>query len=327
MTLSTDTIRILKSSLTKALDSSNSSAVDDVLERLKSVAATAELLKSTGIGVAVNGIRKHPLASDAQRVAAKQLIGKWKTDVDYGAPTTADAKSHTPRARSGTPREDTVKNSNGKGEVNSESKRDMKVDIPPPPARRPSSISGPSTPASASAGRSLESDNLVAAPTGDTLRDKCIGFLYAALAHDTKEDGKTILEKAELLERLTFEEHGTGQPYKNRIKTLRFNLSDTHNPNLCARVLAGTLPIASLAQMDTAEMASDERKLEVEKAKKFALEEAISKNDTQAETDMFQCGKCKARRTKYYQLQTRSADEPMTTFVTCVNCGKKWKFC
>ena len=27
----------------------------------------------------------------------------------------------------------------------------------------------------------------------------------------------------------------------------------------------------------------------------------------------------------YYQLQTRSVDEPMTTFITCLNCGFKWK--
>ena len=39
----------------------------------------------------------------------------------------------------------------------------------------------------------------------------------------------------------------------------------------------------------------------------------------------FQCGKCKSWRTTYYQLQTRSADEPMTTFVNCVDCGKRWK--
>jgi DNA-directed RNA polymerase subunit M/transcription elongation factor TFIIS len=39
------------------------------------------------------------------------------------------------------------------------------------------------------------------------------------------------------------------------------------------------------------------------------------------------CSSCK-RKTKcdYYQLQTRSADEPMTTFVTCLECHKKWKF-
>ena len=42
---------------------------------------------------------------------------------------------------------------------------------------------------------------------------------------------------------------------------------------------------------------------------------------------MFQCGKCKKKKTTYYQLQTRSADEPMTTFVTCHNCGNRWKFC
>jgi transcription elongation factor S-II len=39
------------------------------------------------------------------------------------------------------------------------------------------------------------------------------------------------------------------------------------------------------------------------------------------------CSSCK-RKTQcdYYQLQTRSADEPMTTFVTCLECHKKWKF-
>ncbi len=40
---------------------------------------------------------------------------------------------------------------------------------------------------------------------------------------------------------------------------------------------------------------------------------------------MFKCGKCKSTKTSYYQLQTRSADEPMTTYVTCTSCGNRWK--
>ena len=39
----------------------------------------------------------------------------------------------------------------------------------------------------------------------------------------------------------------------------------------------------------------------------------------------YKCGKCKEKKCTYYQLQTRSADEPMTTFITCLNCGNGWK--
>uniref|UniRef100_A0A6C0KY94 TFIIS-type domain-containing protein n=1 Tax=viral metagenome TaxID=1070528 RepID=A0A6C0KY94_9ZZZZ len=45
----------------------------------------------------------------------------------------------------------------------------------------------------------------------------------------------------------------------------------------------------------------------------------------EASTDNFTCGKCKSKACTYYQLQTRSADEPMTTFVTCTFCGNRWK--
>ena len=45
----------------------------------------------------------------------------------------------------------------------------------------------------------------------------------------------------------------------------------------------------------------------------------------EASTDNFKCHKCKSRECTYYQMQTRSADEPMTTFVTCIKCGNRWK--
>lgn len=41
---------------------------------------------------------------------------------------------------------------------------------------------------------------------------------------------------------------------------------------------------------------------------------------------MFKCRKCKSRRTTYTQIQSRSADEPMTCHCYCYNCGNRWKF-
>ncbi|KAI9549625.1 unmed protein product [Daphnia sinensis] len=46
---------------------------------------------------------------------------------------------------------------------------------------------------------------------------------------------------------------------------------------------------------------------------------------TKYATDAFQCYKCKSRKCLYTQVQTRSADEPMTTRVKCLHCGHGWK--
>lgn len=40
---------------------------------------------------------------------------------------------------------------------------------------------------------------------------------------------------------------------------------------------------------------------------------------------MFTCRRCKSKKTTFYLLQTRSADEPMTAYITCIGCGNKWK--
>lgn len=56
------------------------------------------------------------------------------------------------------------------------------------------------------------------------------------------------------------------------------------------------------------------------KRDKFKFENRI-----EASTDTFTCRKCKSKKCTYYQQQCRSADEPMTTFVTCLDCDTRWK--
>ena len=62
----------------------------------------------------------------------------------------------------------------------------------------------------------------------------------------------------------------------------------------------------------------------IKNAKK--MDQLSIQNNVQG-TSMFKCGKCKLNNCTYYQMQTRSADEPMTTFVTCLNCSNRWRFC
>lgn len=61
------------------------------------------------------------------------------------------------------------------------------------------------------------------------------------------------------------------------------------------------------------------RKLDMEReARKTAADEDY--------VGILTCGKCRSNKgTSYYQMQTRSADEPMTTFASC-KCGHRWKF-
>jgi DNA-directed RNA polymerase subunit M/transcription elongation factor TFIIS len=40
---------------------------------------------------------------------------------------------------------------------------------------------------------------------------------------------------------------------------------------------------------------------------------------------IYTCNKCKSKKIFIWQMQTRSADEPITTFCTCINCQNKWK--
>ena len=66
-----------------------------------------------------------------------------------------------------------------------------------------------------------------------------------------------------------------------------------------------------------------------EEAKKRVswLQEVYPKQETVdlEQTDsILICGNCHQRKVDYYQKQTRGADEPMTCFCNCLNCGKRW---
>lgn len=167
--------------------------------------------------------------------------------------------------------------------------------------------------------------------TGDAVRDKCFEMLVAAITVDEGrgEPDELIFSLCRAIEECLFHECGqsTSAAYKSQFRSKYLNLKDAANQPLRHSLLTSALSPARFIAMTPAEMASEERRRQDAQLVERNLREARAAQDNEAETDQFRCGRCRQRRTKYYQLQTRSADEPMTTFVTCINCGNRWKFC
>ena len=104
---------------------------------------------------------------------------------------------------------------------------------------------------------------------------------------------------------------------------MRCILLNLKNKEIVAKLLSKAFKAHELAFMNHQEVRPDlwEQLIEEKRIK----DENKFTPKIEASTDDFVCGKCKSKKCTYYQLQTRSADEPMTTFVTCLDCGNRFK--
>lgn len=99
--------------------------------------------------------------------------------------------------------------------------------------------------------------------------------------------------------------------YRTKVRSLFQNLKS--NTSLRHNLVAGILSVERLTTMSSEEMASDERREENQKLQEMNIFNAKGAAPKNATTSEFMCGKCKQRKVSYYQMQTRSADEPMTS--------------
>lgn len=111
------------------------------------------------------------------------------------------------------------------------------------------------------------------------------------------------------------------QLYIDRLKTVVFNLKKT--PLLIEKLVTGYITPELFASMSHQEMYPDKWNKLI--ALKIKRDESKYVNRVEASTDMYQCRKCKSRKCTYYSVQLRSADEPMTTLISCLECSYNWK--
>lgn len=302
----------------------SSSSVDrcnDVLERLGECSMTLEILTETLIGATVNKLKTHTVLGGV----AKALIKSWK----QVAAAEQQQQQLPPEV------------------INGEKKRaskaaEAKKKKPSPPERRGSLESNASEgddnydPSSEWAGLP---DNRHAVCT------KLFPILLAAKPALLKEgvNEAAVLQlvgprTAEIESAIQQKFKNDRKAYADKARSLFFNLKK--NRPLAVSVLLGHVEPGELVAFSAEQLASDDIRLQREATAKRLIESRrLDWNEANEDrineqcgikgdllnASLFTCGRCKSIKTTSTQKQTRSADEPMTVFVLCLSCGKRWK--
>lgn len=276
----------------------NDKAVLEILTILdKEIVPTEKLLRETKVGVEVNKFKKSGNAEIAKLV--KKMISSWKDAINKNKKAkqqqtqSQPAQSHTNGVVSGNP----------------ESKKQEKFVSTKP--------------------RSSRNDGVDTNIYNHKLRDMVIKALYDAVAKESEHPPKSILatvkgieEEMHKLNNCDTKEKG----YKEKYRIIYSNIISKNNPDLKHKITSGDVSPFYLVNCDPKELAPEHLRKKMEEIARQNLFNAQGATVQRSVTDRFTCGKCKEKKVSYYQLQTRSADEPLTTFCTCEVCGNRWKF-
>jgi DNA-directed RNA polymerase subunit M/transcription elongation factor TFIIS len=114
--------------------------------------------------------------------------------------------------------------------------------------------------------------------------------------------------------------------YLSKVRSLYSNIdkdSYIKNATFLERIKSDKIDLKNIATLSVYDIFPENWKYILElKTKRDKLKYELK---PEAMTDAFKCRKCGSRSTSYYEVQTRSADEPMTQFITCLDCNTRWK--
>jgi transcription elongation factor S-II len=292
------TVEVIKASLSKLLpaDSLTPESVEqcqDMLNQLENCDITFAILTKSLIGTVVSKFKGHEEVGPM----AKPLLKKWKKVAKEATAAAAAAK--------------------------------------PAPAERRESMS---TSAAEEEWAGLQ-------PYRQTICKKLHSFLKGHKPELVKQGINGTAVDHLVVERATEVEIAIHKKYRNdkqdylsKARSLCFNIKK--NGPLATQITLGQIAGDELVSMTSEELASDEKRKEMEERLKAIMESKRLDWDQANEgkinemcgirgdllsASLFTCDRCKSVKTTSTQKQTRSADEPMTVFVFCLNCGKRWK--
>ena len=337
----------LKESLAKESGKDNSERCNDILNQLDAIPDICiRVLSETLVGTVVSKLKSHK--DDKVASQAKHLVKKWKQIAKQGGIGSTASNSHTSSNSSAAVVAKTDKKTAAGTVTSGQVKKSPTSEPTPASALSCSSSSQPflqssSSFSSSDPSSSSEWEHL------PPLRKNTVKKL-----HETFQLSSDSLTQSEIhmdaIQSLTISrsteveaachEHAKGikQTYIDKIRSLIFNLKK--NADLRENVLLGSTSPETLVQLEPEQMATaekskeisdrlarlkDSRRLDWEQANESKINEMCGIKGDLLKASLFTCGRCKSIKTTSTQKQTRSADEPMTVFVLCLNCGNRWK--
>jgi transcription elongation factor S-II len=323
------TVQDLKIALLKDLPAVTDVQIEHcltVVEQLSNCQVTLVILTETMIGKEVSKLKNHE--HEPLKNAAKMLVKKWKrvAALASGAATPATSTSTSISASS-------------KSKISISAAKIGKAE------RRGSSNSSDTANATPS---NPETEWMGLAPHRQNICKKFYSLLLAVQPELTKQGmhvdavNHLMAPRAAEIENAMYDKFrnhaASSNAYTDKARTLSFNLKK--NRDLCQRVVLGRISATALIDMTSEQLApvatkiareveakklQDANRLDWDQANEDKINEMCGIKGDLLNASLFTCGRCKSIKTTSTQKQTRSADEPMTVFVLCLSCGKRWK--
>lgn len=306
----------------------------DVLHTLEKSTITYAILKETKLGHTVGKMRKHE--NEKLSNQAKVLVKSWKSMALSPKPTQGAATPTFERKLSG---------------MSSDGDRIPKKGVSPPSTNGGSSATNgakpvptklvaaaPSPPAPVPSRPIFSKGSFI--PAGfdkvrATVRTKLKEILQVSEGGDAEDTAVAIEVSMARMFNMGYPGENK-KDYTTKFRQLSFNLKK--NSPLREDLLQDVVSAEQLINMSAEELATEEKRHEIQKLRDDAFQKArldwADANEDKINKQcgialdakgLFTCGRCKSSKTSNTQKQTRSADEPMTVFVQCHNCGNRWK--
>jgi transcription elongation factor S-II len=286
-------IRALNKAVTSDEPVSNILIILDEIK--KNAAPNEEMIRSTKAGVFIGKLRSNS-NKEVARVAA-DIVAKWKRNVDAAKAAKQKSKLDSPAAVT-----------------------------PSAASPAPSAAPGPRQFTGDTEKRHWKEEGVDLDRTDSGTRNNVIGLLYNGLAYQSNLADQELLAKAIEVEHAGFKAYnGETNGYKTKMRSLVMNLKNKKAGHLRKGVMSGDITPAKFVVMSDSELLSTEQRLRDKALQAENMKKAQVPTPDKVFATSIECTRCHKKTVSYTQAQTRSADEPMTTFATCSSCGHRWK--